>query len=412
MRNRPRIIHSLAVICFALTIILTLFPAVAFGQRSGIPLPKNTHLPEAGVELEMLRYNRLPMIEIMINGKGPYRLIVDTGAAGVVLKKDLVSELELPPPPGMSEGMQIQVRAPGSSGLPASLHFIDSLTAGEIRIDGVWTIGMDLPFGSGMDGVIGMDVFHDCLLTYDYPNQKMSFRHGELPPINDRDVLAYSNPQLPNSHPEIELKIDDVPATFMIDTGLRGWFAMSQSGIAECQLIQGPATGEMGLSAAGLIPSEVVRIENSISAGEFAVEKPVVRVMNGVMARKIVGTYFLENFKVTFDARNKRIQLSGFDKTTFTPPAVRSLGMGLRNHGQQKLVWYVHPKSHAAEIGIQTDDVIMTVNGEPIQEIFGSQRWQTMLQSSEQVTIQYQAKKDKSSRTANLKILEILSAVD
>lgn len=414
MRNCPRILRNLFVVLIAVPFTFAGFLLQASAQptRGGPPLPKETQIPEVGVEVEMLRYNRLPMIEAMVNGQGPYRFVVDTGAAGVVLKEKLAKKLELPTPPGMAEGMRIKVRAPGSAGLPASLFYIDSLTVGKVKIGGIWTIAMELPFGDGMDGVIGMDVFNDCLLTYDYPNDRMSFTRGELPSVNDRDVLSYSNPRMPNTHPEIELKIDGEPIRFMIDTGLRGWFAMSEKAIEGWQVIQGPASGEMGMSAAGLIPSEVSRIDNTISAGDFSVRKPIVRTISGNLAANVVGTFFLENFKVTFDAKNKRIGLAGPAEKSVTPKSLRSLGFGLKNEGDQMLVWYVHPESHASKIGIQADDLILTINGQPAREIFEGKDWQELLQSNDQLTVDYRAEDDESPKTASLNILEILPGAD
>jgi S1-C subfamily serine protease len=194
----------------------------------------------------------------------------------------------------------------------------------------------------------------------------------------------------------------------MIGTGLRGWFAMSDQGIENCKVIQGPASGEMGMSAAGLMPSKVFRIDNTISAGSYSVEKPIVRAMNGNIGGNIVGTFFHENFKVTFDGKNKRVQLSGSADKSLTPKALRSLGFGLKNKGDNMVVWYVHPESHASKIGIKVDDLILEVDGTPVQEIFEGADWEAMLGSNDQLTVQYQAKGDTSTKTVSLETLEIL----
>lgn len=76
------------------------------------------------------------------------------------------------------------------------------------------------------------------------------------------------------------------------------------------------------------------------------------------------------------------------------------------------LVWYVHPESHASEIGIQADDVILTINGKPAREIFEGKDWQELLQSNDQLTVDYRAKDDESPKTETLKILEILAGAD
>lgn len=50
-------------------------------------------------------------------------------------------------------------------------------------------------------------------------------------------------------------------------------------------------------------------------------------------AANVVGTFFLENFKVTFDVKNKRIRLTGPAEKSVTPKSLRSLGLGLKNEG-------------------------------------------------------------------------------
>ena len=187
---------------------------------------------------------------------------------------------------------------------------------------------------------------------------------------------------------------------------------MSNSGIEECKVIQGPVNGEMGMSAAGLIPSKVLRIDNTISAGDFTVYQPVVRVMSENMNANVVGTLFLENFKVTFDAKNKRIQLAGSQEKPLTPQSLRSLGMGLKNKGDNMVVWYVLPESHASKLGIQTDDLVLAVNGKPVQQVFEATDWETILQSNDKLSVQYKSKGDQLAKTANLSIMEILPSAD
>ena len=92
----PRIARCLAVFLITLPIAWSWFPAAATAQvRRGLPLPKKTLIPEEGLEVEMLRHKRLPMIEAKINGKGPFTFVLDTGAGTNVLDPKLADELEL-----------------------------------------------------------------------------------------------------------------------------------------------------------------------------------------------------------------------------------------------------------------------------------------------------------------------------
>ncbi len=61
------------------------------------------------------------MIEATINDKGPYRLVVDTGASGVLLDSRHADTLDLPSPPGMPAGGH------GGSHGPLANEFVTSI---------------------------------------------------------------------------------------------------------------------------------------------------------------------------------------------------------------------------------------------------------------------------------------------
>ncbi|MGB2987634.1 MAG: retropepsin-like aspartic protease, partial [Phycisphaerae bacterium] len=191
----------------------------------------------------MHRWNRLPVIDATINGKGPFRLIVDTGAAGLVLKSELVRKLELPDPPGFPSGAaMVQLQTPGGP-VSGSLGYVLSLEVGDARLQGIWTVGVDMPFGDEVDGVVGMNVFTECLLTYDYPRNRIQLSQGALPNANGRDILSFSSSGSPSSHPIIELEIDRKATPFMIDTGFGGWFRMPAERVEQLKIVEGPVAG-------------------------------------------------------------------------------------------------------------------------------------------------------------------------
>ena len=95
--------------------------AQAQPQRRGLPAPTESIYPSHPVEITMHRFNRLPAVDVQIDGRGPFRMIVDTGAAGVVLKSELAKELELKPPPGLPAGAaQVKLQSPGNRNIAAT----------------------------------------------------------------------------------------------------------------------------------------------------------------------------------------------------------------------------------------------------------------------------------------------------
>lgn len=407
--------HSIQFFVALLALVASAQFGEAQAQRRGIPAPEESVIPNDPVEIPMHRFNRLPAIDATINGKGPFRLIVDTGAAGLVLESEIAKGLELPDPPGFPAGAaMVQVQTPAGP-VSASLGYTKSLEIGDARFQGVWTIGMDLPFGDGLDGVIGTNVFHKCLLTYDYPGNRIRLSRGSLPKANGRDVLSFSSPGDSGSHPNIELNIGGEATRVMIDTGMTGWFRMPSEVAKGFKIVEGPVAGMKGLSAGGSGGREanIVRLGTSIPFGNCTVEKPVVRLTDesdspGMWGGMIIGTLLLEHFVVTFDARNNRVRFARESSAPIVPPSVRLLGLNLIRKGRAMEVWSVYPESHAGSLGITEGSLVYEINGKPAIDLYQANEWSDLLQSSEKVTLRYSLLGSDVKQTADVRILELL----
>src|SRR5215471_6745999 len=68
---------------------------------SQVPVPTGIEVPRNGVTVPMQDTEGRPVVELKINGKGPYRFILDTGATTTVVSEELSHELSLAPPAGV-----------------------------------------------------------------------------------------------------------------------------------------------------------------------------------------------------------------------------------------------------------------------------------------------------------------------
>src|ERR1700739_3903465 len=121
-------------------------PAVVQAQiHAGpqVPAPANIEVPQDGVTVPMQDMGGRPVVEIKINGKGPYRFILDTGAVTTVVNDELSRELSLPPPAG------VQVASVGGGPAPA-IVVIHDLRIGYARLEGM--IAAAMPLGSLLNG--------------------------------------------------------------------------------------------------------------------------------------------------------------------------------------------------------------------------------------------------------------------
>lgn len=362
----------------------------------------------------MHRFNRLPAIDAMINGTGPFRLIVDTGAAGLILKSEVAKKrLDLPDPPGLASGAaMVQLQSPGGS-VSGTLGYVESLEVGDARFRGIWTVGVDLPFGDDLDGIVGMNVFNECLLTYDYPNNRIQLSRGALPNTNGRDILSFSTPGSPGSHPIVEVNVGGDTMKFMVDTGMRGWLAMPTERAKKLKIVEGPVTGFKSLAVGGSSRRSVARVETSITFGHYTVEKPLVSFAEAgggpvLGTGMVLGTLLLEHFVVTFDARNNRVRFARESNAPIAPPSMRLLGLSLKRKGQAMEVWAVYPESHAAALGITEGSLVHELNGKPASTLYHTNEWSEFLQSSETVRLSYSLPGSDKKQMADVRIVELL----
>jgi predicted aspartyl protease len=370
-------------------------------QRRGLPAPRETVLPDHPVEVPMHRLNMLPAVDLTINGRGPFRLVVDTGAAGVIIRRQLAESLDLPAPPGMPTGARIRIGSPGGASAPASLVYIDDLVIGEFTCKGIWTIAADLPFGDAMDGIIGMDIFAQYLLTYDYPGKKLVIDRGTLPEPDGQDILSYT-PRMPNSHPVIKVDVDGTQREFVVDTGMGGWFGLAPDEAEHVTCLAGPRPGPLSLSIGGVLRSEYARVDTTLAIGRHLVRRPIVRLGEG----NIIGTLFLQNFSVTIDGANRRIRLTR--ASDISAPSLRHLGIQLKLEDGKMVIWDVHPESHAAQIGLAVGDVVLTLDGQPAEDLYGTPAWHTLLESAEAVSIRFTQDENQPPREADLRVMELI----
>jgi predicted aspartyl protease len=116
------------------------------------------------------RPGRIGMIvaSVMINGNGPFRFLLDTGANRTVLASSTVAKLELESSP------DDRVLVRGISGLTAvPLVHVASVASGTLQIHDLSAPVMSGPVFEGIDGILGVDGLADMRLTADFVRDRV-----------------------------------------------------------------------------------------------------------------------------------------------------------------------------------------------------------------------------------------------
>ena len=115
----------------------------------------------------------LVLLETMVNGKGPYRFVLDTGAGMTMISPQLAKTLEV-----KRDETQKGVGAGGK----IKVHFgtLESLAIGETRLEGLKVGIMDLTgigkaIETDIDGIVGYNFLRKFRMSIDYPNQTVIF---------------------------------------------------------------------------------------------------------------------------------------------------------------------------------------------------------------------------------------------
>lgn len=156
--------------------------------------------------------NRLT-VETWLNGKGPFRFIVDTGADRSCIAQEVAASLGLVP--NQSVVVQGIARA-----VPAQSVQIDSIRMGRSAVT-------DLPVPLlprawlGADGYLGLDVIDNKAVTFDFQNQRLTIQDSggdaRWVPVADQALVRVngSNGRLT----AVNSSVDGVHAYAFIDTG-------------------------------------------------------------------------------------------------------------------------------------------------------------------------------------------------
>jgi predicted aspartyl protease len=262
--------------------------------------------PKLPIEVPMQPGDQLFAVEVMINGQGPFVFGFDTGAqGGPRLDASLVEKLKL-----KSTG-QVQATDPSRRNFQNSETYkLDSIAIGGLRFTDVAVIGRNFqnsPRPLKVDGVIGLNLFADYLVTLDFPAKKLRFDKGELLKSDGAEVLDYKNEA---GIATVDLSVADKKIKARLDTGNAiGAFVFPTSLAEKLNFAGEPRVVGRARSATGDMEIKQVTLKDVIKLGrhEFP-DATIVYPALGDLAN--VGLKTLSQFVITFDQKNERVQLT------------------------------------------------------------------------------------------------------
>lgn len=345
------------------------FAAASAATEPTIELASDGPLPFTLID------NRI-FVPVMVNGKGPYQFIFDTGGQNIL---DRVVGAEL----GLKLEDDGDTSGAGADSEPAWRAHVDQATIGgvtmrahDFRVISLAAVRRAIGFRR-LDGVVGRELFQRFIIDIDYPNSVLRF-------VEPR---AWQAPAALG--PAIDLKfVWRIPA-IPIEVGGRKGIAIIDTGDRSSLTLFGPFVKRHGLRAkyspkvqavtgwgiGGPIPADVTRV-GTLRLGRHTVRNVVTRMpllKTGAFARSeaagSIGAGVLKRFRVVLDYAAGQIFLAPGAAFDERDPADRSgLWLSLGDGGFK--VMSIVAGSPAAAAGVRVDDVVTAVDGVAAADIF------------------------------------------
>jgi aspartyl protease len=298
-------ISRLAATLAACLVLVTALEAQIQVRREGPP-PRpfeRSEMTPASTEVPMLSAENV-LVEVRIDGKGPYRFELDTGAAGGGrIGRDLATKLSL-----KTVGQAISGDPSGKNRETVDIVEAGSLAIGDATFSTVKLAVRDLPAAPGRsapDGILGFGLFQDYLLVLDYPARRVRIEKGELPPADNREILDFVERR---GIPSVKLQVGDLEVSADVDSGnSRGELVLPGSYIGKVPLEKEPVVVGRGRTASNEFEIKQAPLKGAVRIGAQSVERPLVDFVE-IFPVANIGHAFLRRFAVTIDQKNHRIR--------------------------------------------------------------------------------------------------------
>jgi len=234
----------------------------------------------------------LPCLEVRINGKGPYRFLIDLGSNVVLFKQSVV------------EDANVNILVDRSRGdiVKADLFQIGNSVFNEVH--GAAYENLDV------DGVIGFNLLKKANFFIDYPNMLFEFIDEE-PETKDSSYIKY---ELIGRMPYLKSKIGNKFSYINFDTGAALWLYFPLQ-LKDSFQLKTPISEfkEMTNNQTGKVMTYIGQLKDDVIFGNYTISSPVV-VFDPNIEDIYVGSSLLNQFKLSFFTKSELVKMDRFEK--------------------------------------------------------------------------------------------------
>jgi hypothetical protein len=366
----------------------------------------------AGV-VPMTIVNNHVVVDVSLDGAGPFRFIVDSGA-GNLLDPAVAAAI------GARVDGRVRLMGVGDASESGAVTSVRRVAIGAATfVDVRFVVAparatFAAAEGPEIDGIIGSSIIGSGVTVFDYAARTLTFDAGEA--ALDSGGATVLPVATIDGEPNVPCTVGDVPGSCAIDTGSRlnvtvlAPFAKQFPAIVPAALsstgvdgygIGGPAYGRLGrldrLTFGSLALSGIVADFSVQKRGAFASSRIAANVGGGVLRR----------FTLVFDLAHRRISLRP-NADFNAPDEVDRSGLFLIARGAAVTVLDVRPQTPAERAGIKAGDRIVSAQGESLRPQ-ALPRLRALLAGGAETHVALEIARDgESTRTIDLRLSDYL----
>ena len=378
MNRRPA-----ALVALAAALLLLGAGCTSIGNRP----PARTLVEEKSTVVPVRLISNFFLVEARQDDGQTYRFLLDTGSSTSLVSPALARALRQKE----KKAPRRTVRVRSANGGEAELEAVTlrKLWLGDAAFERVPALISDFSDLSGhlglrIDGVVGFPVFRDTLLTMDYPGARLVIAPYPAvpPPVLKQSprasTIAFNNER---NSPLIPIQLGNESFIVLLDSGSDGSLTLNPVGLHP-RFASGPRPGTLVASLAGDRRQLVGRLAQDVLLGSHTLATPIADLTEELSS---IGGEILRHFALTFDQRRNQVTFTrDADGPVMLAPR-RSTGLSFARSSAYWRVLALVPDTPAAALAIQPGDLVVRINGEPVDR-WDFERYAALLRSASKLT--------------------------
>lgn len=265
----------------------TLAPELLEAVRAG---PSEVRLEGDSAAVSLHGPRDLPLVEARVNGKGPWRLLVDLGSNVVIFRRDVID----------AAGAEVVVERTGTD-----IVRLDSLRIGDVLYTDVYGGSYD---ELDVDGVIGYNALGTLAFTLDFPGRRLVIHRDSLPAADGHEILDYV---VVDRLPYILARLGPDTLRLNFDTGATNRIVFPASWKDRLPLAGPVRSGPVvSNNQTGTTTTELAPLSVNITFGGFTIETPTV-MLDPDVSDAWLGAELLADYILQFDPERLRVRIRG-----------------------------------------------------------------------------------------------------